>query len=280
MTEQIEQEILVERTLDIESHCKDCIFATTSNSLGQQDGCHLGRLDKYVDSPHCETEIVDGSYIIKTFCNMCRSPEWAKKKELPSSFKNLDIANEVAEVAYKEGEIQYDAVFVDGGLELCANNDVKFYIKECIEELAEQSIQPKNMVFVINARNHTTGLHDHIQSLTEIPCFTIVNLDSDNNYQDLVLDGIKKCTSTFYIPIPITNRMKVPTDLFEKLNNAININLDSVIAVEDDKELYYPVIQRSVHKMIPGYHFKVLEDIKALAENQDRPDMIKKYGDL
>lgn len=252
-----------ERTLDIKTICRDCIFAEFTEDAITQTGCKLGKLDIYRDKDKAKAiEDENGLeyYEISTFCNTCRDKTWDDKFSDP------------IERVIKEVEIKIDGIIVED----TKNKDWEKDVFTSVNSLLAQTIRPCRIVIVCYRKTQSfTKLKDFLDK-AEIK-YDIVNvLEYAGNINELINHGVKKCRNQFYTIVE--SGSELPSDFFEKLNTIVNVDLDQFSMIEPRKQLTGLTIQRKLHHIIQnlvGKDFNIVEVVKKLASEQNLPHMVR-----
>lgn len=253
-----------ERTVDIRTICRDCIFAEFTDDAITQTGCKLGRLDKFREKQ--KAKIIEDEngleyYEIGTFCNTCRNTEWDDKFSEP------------VERVLKEIEIKVDAVILDDS----NHENWQQEIETSVNSLINQTIKPCRIVIVCYRKTKPISTLKALMDKAEIK-YDIVNvLDYCSNPYELLNHGAKRCRNQFYTVVESGDKLEL--DYFEKLNKLINDDLAQFSMIEPQEQLTGLTIQRKLHNMAANLaqtsHLNIVEIIKDLAKQQNLQHMVR-----
>jgi hypothetical protein len=253
-----------ERTVDIKTICRDCIFAEFTDDAVTQVGCKLGRLDKYRDNGKA-TAIEDDNgleyYEISTFCNTCRNPEWDDKFSDP------------VERVLKEVELKVDAVILDDSNHANWQDEIMTSVKS----LLAQELRPCRIVIVCYRKNDKF-LNMRAEMEKAGIKYDIVNvLDYAKSPYALLNQGVKKCRNQYYTVVESGDEL--PVDYFSKLNNILNNELGKFSMIEPQEQLTGLTVQRQLHQMVQNLtgatELNIVDAIKALAKEQNLEHMVR-----
>jgi len=256
-----------ERTFDLKTICRDCIFAEFTDDAVTQTGCKLGRLDKFRDkgkTKPIEDENGLEYYEISTLCNTCRDKNWEDK-----------FTDSIPRVI-KEVELKIDAIILDDSNHDNWHQDVMV----SVQSLLNQVLKPCRIVVVVyNKMKAFSGLKELLDKAGIK--YDIVNvLEYTNNSYLLLNHGISRCRNQYYSVVESGNVL--PNDYFAKLNKIINNDLDQFSMIEpvnDTGSLTGLTVQRKLHQMIQSLTGKIdlniIEAVKALAKEQNLEHMVK-----
>lgn len=253
-----------ERTADIRTICRDCIFAEFTDDAVTQIGCKLGRLDKFREKGKAhpiEDENGLEYYEINTFCNTCRNSEWDDKFSEP------------VERVLKEVELKVDAVIIDD-----TNHDNwQEDILTSVRSLINQNLRPCRIVIVCYRKTKpVTTLRDEMDKAGIK--YDIVNvLDYSSSPYALLNHGVKRCRNQFYTVVESGDEL--PLDYFENINKIINDELGQFSMIEPKEQLTGLTIQRQLHNMCQNLvgtsQMNIVELIKDLAKQQNAEHMVR-----
>ncbi len=253
-----------ERTADIRTICRDCIFAEFTEDSVTQTGCRLGRLDKYRDKG--KTNLIEDEngleyYEISTFCNTCRDKMWDDKFSEPVE----RVMNEV--------QLKVDAIIIDDSNHENWQQDIEISIKSLIN----QSLQPCRIVIVCYRKTKPITALRELMDKSGIK-YDIVNvLDYSSTPYALLNHGVKKCRNQFYTVVESGDELQ--SDYFSKINSLINDELAQFSMIEPQEQLTGLTIQRKLHNMSQSLsgtsQMNIVEIIKDLAKQQNLEHMVR-----
>ena len=237
-----------ERTLDINTLCRDCVFKDLK--AGVQVGCTFNRLDKFLDK-----EFIDNKYFrIKGFCNRCRDAKWAKDR------KNL------IEDVIKETELSIGYILV-------SDHDNQ-ELHTSLKSILEQEIKPVRIaaVFFDGQQNLKDFIHDIKGIETPIDIVNILDNNLDSAYRRL--------EDSHYICL-VKEGNFLPSRFSSNLNRLINEDLRKISMVDTNDNLQGYTIQTPLFNMLGGSFNEPLRDkIKKLAKIQNLEHMIIDYSEV
>lgn len=252
-----------ERTVDVYTPCRDCIFAMFDEQVTRQIDCKVGRLDKF-QSMNKVQEIEDEDtalryYRITTICNMIRNSEWAMDKENPEQKAREQIR-------------------VKAGLILLDKKNDELLI-DSIRELSKQSLKPSKIVITTYRRE--SSWENILKELRNIDIkFEVLNVfDSDDN-GNLINHAVRKLLNTHYYIVQEAG-VSLGENFINKLDCLTNDELMKISMVEPTNGITGLAIQTHLHEMLGGYDSVTMpEKIKKLAEMQNLEKMIINYDEV
>jgi len=232
--------------------CRDCIFA--SFEKGVQQGCTLGRIEKFKDlgtdvSMEKDTGKDKQYYVINDrYCMACRNEKW---------LCGLDETTDHVQVMKKEMCLQYTAiVFLESTL-----ND----LDKTLRSLNAQNPKPKN-VKIVRKPSCDYSLAEVAEVCEQLETqWTVRNFlseFSDNECTDLILRS--NTMSAFYCVFYAG--FQVPADTMTNVNDFVNEELQQFAILLPDKEGNGKTVQTLVHRMCKGNSGEDLEKKMEKAE--------------
>ena len=205
--------------------CKDCVFSL--KEAEQQIGCELYRSEKLGIS-----EIQDGDYLLKRFCNTYRPEEWLSELSLEEYKKRHQIA--IKEVAPRIGFLVVLDTSKDTPKKLQAIKD----LKKTILDIKNQTLDQPRYVIVVTDKaeyneeiqkllvaefDHDETLH-HLLKVSKIP----------ENKMLLIDESFRHAKNGWIYTT--TSGESVDQELIEKINQRINVDMKrlSVVKPYDD----------------------------------------------
>ena len=253
-----------ERTVDIKTICRDCIFAEFTDDAVTQIGCKLGRLDKYRDKGKAkpiEDENGLEYYEITTFCNTCRNKEWDDKFSDP-------VERVLAEI-----QLKVDAIIIDD------SNHEKWYddIMVTVKNLINQELPPCRIVIVCYKKTKPFSSLRDLMDKAGIK-YDIVNvLEYSKSPYALLNHGVRKCRNQYYTVVE--SGSELPNDYFARLNSILNDELGQFSMIEPQDQLTGLTVQRKLHQMIQNLTGKtelnIVDAVKSLAKEQNLEHMVR-----
>ena len=261
------REQLNQKTREIQTSCKDCIFAEYNNNT--QTGCKFNRIEQFKNNGTKIVEAYDDDkefFVIDRFCNYCRNDQWMKD----------NVNGQTAEQVVKnEAKIQVDVlVYIHAG------NYIQS-IQQTIDSLNQQFMLPKSITLVNN--NSTIKNHDLVllmRNQTNQYSWRVEQIVEENCKKLRAIDlSVKKCKGTYYIVIDAGSILR--ENFIYQINQMINEQLLKISLIIGNG--HSPsVTQTRLHKILAGNKGSktVIEKIKELAEEQNLEHMIKDWSEI
>ena len=236
----------------IKTTCRECIFRLNDDD-GNQNGCYLGKLEKYIDKNNTDKE--NDYYVINGLCNTCRnSPK----------FSDLDD----------------DAKFAQ------ENNTTEFYIffdcldtntipTESIEELKLSNYKNITAHFVFDNIKFT-DTYKRIKELVDGKfSFKISKLTSKEVLNELVYSCISNLEKRCFIGFSdgVNN---IDYSVFKKIEEKINKDLDSLVCyVDESMVMVYNNILSLFFKEEKELDLdKIVSQVLFIAQKQNLGDLV------
>ena len=253
----------------VETWCKNCLFAEYTDNT--QTGCKLGR--HKIFNPEENTKEEDGvhAYVFDRFCTAFRPEEW--KLVLDDEEKKDLVATVRSEVFPPLGIFMFLKTTVPNPL---AN------LKNRIQEIKDQTVGKLRYIVVINDKvEYNEQIHSilHDSFDFEVTEFHIVQtLTQQRNL--LFIDDAFKHAKNGWIYVTESN-WKIRKNLFEVIDNNINVKLNRVVLVEPSDGIQGMIFQAAVHKFLDGSNSPIdpetgekvridfIQKVKALAEKSE-----------
>jgi hypothetical protein len=268
-----EERELNERTIEIKTECKECVFASWDGNT--QSGCNLDRIDRFEDQGLTTLKEEDGKqfFLIDTFCNTCRNDEWADRQK-----------DDVYDVIKREMELKVD-LFV---LSLFQGDEAEAKIKQTLLSVLEMELKPKKLVIVIMKKKK-----DYAKILTAIESimvdedgkqiipFRLVGVfrTTANTLGELVDEGFSKAENVFYCTF--SAGYEIPSNYLKKVDHLVNVEMEKFSMIEPLDQFDGFMVQNALHKILYGNNKMPLsEKVKILAEEQEVKHMVRKWDQL
>lgn len=244
-----------ERTIDINTLCKDCTFSVLKD--GSQIGCAFNRLEKFK-----EKEFIDNKYYkIKGFCNYCRDYAWAK-----------DHIEDMESAVIKETELRV-------GYVILANKDGK-HTKRTLNTILNQQLKPSKIAVVFfNEDERIKWFHKEIKHIPiERAKIDIVNVIDKDDKNHLIDSGCRRLTETNFITV-LDGFFRLDSNFASNLDNQINTHLRKIALVDNIGDGF--AVQTDIYKLLGGSFEEPIRDkIRNLAKIQGLEDMIINYDEV
>lgn len=225
----------------IKTNCVNCAFAIKENSI--QTGCVFNRLSKFESDAQIQSdELGNQFYTINRLCTYYRDIEWSYTKD--------DITK-----VQKESALKFDAVFN------CNNVDQKQ--SEIIKDfLSDQKYYLSKINFILL---HDYNSYDSVKSaIIDIAQNhkNIINISICDNVHNYMNHLALKSRNAYHVLIDPSKN--IDPDLFCKVNNYVNEDLNKFLVCNIDKQLIISnMIYRAFYTMdknIP--YLQIIENIK------------------
>jgi hypothetical protein len=252
-----------EKSININTLCRDCVFAVFNEQLTKQEDCRFNRLERFIASGRAELVEDEETnlkyYKINTFCNRCRNSDWAKDYENPD-------------------ERVIEQTITRLGYVLIANSDNNITLST-LKSLLSQNIKPTKIAVVFyNAYHNLINFREKIKGIeAKIDIVNVIDKDDMNHLLD---HGYRRLLNTNYM-VSVKAGFELPKSFSSKLDNLINEDLKqiSLVTTED-----YPnglCIQTKLFNLLGGNFYEPLIDkIEKLAKEQNLGSMIIPYTEV
>jgi hypothetical protein len=246
-----------EKTLDIRTICRDCVFAVYDDKLTHQVDCKFGRIkkfkeqDKLIQLEDKETNLK--YFAINTLCNRCRNIEWGLHQE--------DIENRVIE----ETTIRIAYILI-------ANHD-NDRLMETLNSILIQNPQPIKIAVVFSYGN--TQIKEFVSKIKGLPAkIDVVNVLQDFSMHNLIDSGAKRLLNSQYITV-IGEGNIMPANFAKRLDSLINEELKQISLVDAEEPKLGLTFHTHLFTLLGGNRDEYLADkIKGLARQQNLQHMI------
>ena len=228
--------------MKIETHCKGCVFAEYSGK--KQVGCELNRIDILNPERTGETKNGKFEFVFNRFCNTYRPKEW---KKVLSKEEKKDLKQTVlSEVFPRIG------VFVFLDTTTTSSNAIKD-LEYTIKQIKDQTRGTPRYIVVINPG---------VEYNEEIQVLLATEFDFEETEYHIVL-SIAEQADLFMIDeafrhakngwiFVTTSGEDVPENLFEKIDDRMNINMKRLVLVKPYEKMNGTIFQSSVYKFLDG----------------------------
>lgn len=257
-----------EKTEKFNTSCSPCIFAQWEEGVQKDDGCDLGRLEKYKDTNRVHTH-EDGYFIIDTICNACRGESWA----------NHNLGRNL--IAKVEEEIQIKLAFILLSMDDDAERIVKGLpelVKKCI---SQEQIKPQQIIVVI--KNNIVSYNQLFNILSdecdniEFKLIKVIEPEADL-YRCIDL-AVQKCYSRYYAIFNLNSN--IPKNLIKTINNVINYELKPLSMVTPYCGMNGLIIQTALHRIFGGNkEFPIYDKIVEASKMQGSENQIYTWETL
>lgn len=233
--------------LPIHTSCKNCVFAKYEETGQTQIDCRLGRLDKYRKT---------GTEILEAFDNEKYKNEFfivngrkcgalvTKSLDNPSHCMPVDDleAKDYVEMFNKSNKIKLTFVIM-------FNNDSSLkHLSFTIHSLLNQTILPFKIFFVNNSKYiQDKDLHTILyKTIGNKLTWRLTSLQNKDSSDDDAFDNIiSQINTSFYSRCDCG--VKIPLDFTDKLNIALNENLERFSVLTPSKTVEVLTVQTGFH---------------------------------
>lgn len=254
---------MAEEFKKFESHCSKCIFATYvdnwSGPHGIQDGCKLGRLEKFKKQNLTRVDET-GHFVVKGICNTNRGQEWA------NHYKGADLIEKVK----KEIQIGIDIVILS--LKDPVEN-LESKLEKTIDKcLKQKDIKPPRIIVVVqNPKANFKSLYNNLSALIESYDirFQLMQIpDQEMDISECVNMAIIKCKSQYSAVFQLGN--DIPIDFISKFNKLINEDLAKIVLVEPFETYSGMIVQTKLFRLLgKNKDAPIFTKIKELCQDKE-----------
>lgn len=253
----------------VETYCKNCVFAEYTDN--KQTGCELGRHKVFNPEETMREEDGKHAYIFNRFCTAFRPEEW--KLVLDDEEKKDLVATVKSEIFPPLG------IFVF--LKTTVPNPMQ-NLKNRIQEIKDQTVGSLRYIVVINSKvEYNEEIHSILNDSFDFDETEFHIVQTLLEQRDLLyIDDAFKHAKNGWIYVTESN-WKIRKDLFEAIDNNINVKLNRIVLVEPSSGIQGMIFQAAVHKFLDGSNnildiknaeqvqVNFLEKVRALAKNSD-----------
>lgn len=223
----------------INTKCAHCQFRKNDEN-GQQNGCELNRLEKFISRNEAEPE--NDYYTISRFCSTCRSEGYTKESVLK--------------------EIEVSCCFIVYGW-----NDYWITLKSILK----QTVKPR-VVYVVfdDMRLFSMDKYKQYQELYNNQNITLIfkRYFENKPFFRMIDDIVRRCNTQYYCTI----KHQIDSNFLEKYNKIINIDLVPLVA-HFKKNHFNSFISCALHNKFNGnYNLPIAKKIKQYLEGLDEND--------
>ena len=248
------------------SSCKGCCFA---EKIGiTQVGCELNKIESFKNSGATIKEAEDESeefYIIDRFCATYRNDEWANSFDKPKQQVLLETS------------IPVNFIILHG------LGSVVEDLENTLLGVASQSNKPTSAIVVVQNPEIEDGfglrhkIHEYLDR-ANIPFYIVTMVDKNTTELKMIDEAFAKCSNGYYSVF--RSGTDIPHNFILKLNEAVNINLESVSMIQPKDDLNGLTIQCVVHKFLRGSSkISTQKKIEMFAKDTDRESFIKTWDE-
>jgi hypothetical protein len=254
-----------EKTENFSTSCKNCIFAQWENGVQVDNGCDLGRLEKYNQQNKVKTH-EDGYFIIDTVCNTCRGESWA----------NRNVGKNLISLVNDEIKITLDFVLL-----ATEEKDIYKKLPDLINQCVKQKmILPKKIFIVIPKHVNAIPIYNMLQEeFSETQHEIIKIVDEKCSELECIDIAIKRVKSRYYAIFDLSS--KIPVNLIQVLNELINTHLKSLSMVKPFYKNNGLILQTTLHRIFGGNkNAPIHEKITEVSIIQQKTENVYEWEDL
>jgi hypothetical protein len=224
----------------VETFCRNCVFAEYTKN--KQTGCTLNRSETFNPNEIRKSQDGKESYVFNRFCTAFRPEEW--KLVLDEDEKKDLISTVRAEIFPPIGIFIFLKTETSDSLEALKNR---------IQEIKNQTVGTLRYLVIINNKvEYNEEIHSILRESFnfEETEFHIVQTLLDQ--EDLLyIDDAFKHAKNGWIYVCESNK-KIREDLFEAIDDNINVKLNRVVLLEPRDGIDGMLFQASIHKLLDG----------------------------
>lgn len=228
--------------MEIETHCKGCVFAEYNGK--KQVGCELNRIDLLNPEKTGKTKNGKFEFVFDRFCNTYRPKEW---KKVLSKEEKKDLKQTVlSEVFPRIG------VFVFLDTTTTSSNAIKD-LEYTIKQIKGQTRGTPRYIVVVNSG---VEYNEEIQALLatefdfeETEYHILLSLAGQMDL--FLIDEAFKHAKNGWIFVT-TSGEDVPENLFEKIDNRMNIDMKRLVLVKPYEKMNGTIFQSAIYKFLDG----------------------------
>jgi len=260
------REQLNQKTLNIQTSCKDCIFAVYEGMT--QTGCEFNRIETFRERGTNIVEAYDHDkefFVIDRFCNRCRNQDWADEQK----------GDNYKDIVTEESRLQIDIfIYIDKSntvedIEASLTNFDELFLLPSTIILVNNNdgIKSEDLLVLIKKQKH--DFKWRIERIIELDCSKLRAIDL----------SMKRCKSTYYSVVDAGDI--ISQSFCQGINRLLNDELFQFSMITNGKEYNKSVIQTQLHKILAGNKKRsIIEKIEELAEEQNAHNMIIKWGNI
>ena len=246
--------------------CSGCIFAEGV----PQDGCELGRLEKFQAQERAIFVEDTQHYTIKGICNTARGQKWA-------------IANQGRnKIATVEREIQLSIDFVLYSIDEPTHNLIKRVERSINSCVKQKQIRPRSIVIVVKSQLKSyRDLYNTVQEMVEpydMPFQLVRVLDKDANEQTCLEMGFEKCKSQYTAVFDLNHN--IPNNLIVRLNKVLNYDMSRFIMVKPTINTSGMIISTRLAQYLKHAITDVPLVVQQIAKDEESEHLIITWEDL
>ena len=226
--------------MQIETHCKGCVVAEYRNK--KQTGCKLNRIELLNPEKTGKTEDGKFDFLFSRFCNTYRPKEW--KKVLSKEEKKNLKQTVLGEVFPRIGIF----VFLD-----TSSKNAMIDLRHTVAQIKSQTRGTPRYIVVINA---------NVEYNEEIQALLASEFDFEETEYHIVLSLVGQM-DLFMIGeafrhakngwiFVTTSGEDVPENLFEKIDNRMNIDMKRLALIKPYKKMNGMIFQTAIYKFLHG----------------------------
>lgn len=251
--------------MKFQTKCESCVFKETEN--GEQVGCSVGRLEKYLEKDKAE-KTEDGNYVINTVCNMCKRESWVKDGE--------DLASMKAR-ARSDANIQNDFIIVGK-----PDSTIEDFISKT-KEIVRQKILPRVIIFSVCDIPIYSKLRGEVEKYIDIErTHVLINMAFSSSLDSRIFESALRTKHTFFSVFMVDE--EIPENFNSKLDELINDELRVISAIIPENGYHGLTIQKMLFKKITqnattGIDY-VVEEIKEVAKETNEERMLLTWQEM
>ncbi len=220
----------------INTSCQYCCFRQ-NNKEGTQEGCSLGRIDRY-RTKGVAIEQKDKFFIIQNkFCDGLRTKGWADKQDNPE------------EAVYKEIALKCDFIIMSDG------NINK--LEQTLKTVVAQRMPPSSLrINTVSYVGPTLELLGDIAP-DNLNYFVDDVREEKLRLEDMIDISANKCTGAFYAVFH--NGFLIPNTYLEDINNSFNNKLDRFCLLIPHDRYNGMFVDKALHDSVFGNKELIVE---------------------
>ena len=228
-----------ELSQEVNTSCKDCIFATWEENT--QVGCEFGKIALYKEKNTSVVEAFDDEdnefFVVKAWCSTYRDDLW----KLAHSDK--DLYEQVDQETYPK--VNY--VIVIDSLD-------KEDFQKTIDSIKKQAHPAKRVIVTCTSPDNYMSILHHVKGELEDlygPNFRVHCVTKDMPFEAVLDDSFRLSANGFYMGLKCGD--EAPENAIELLHYALNKKLKSIALVKNGDNISGSLHQAVLYKYLYGY---------------------------
>ena len=224
---------------EINTSCKDCIFATWEDD--SQIGCELGKIELYREKGTTIIEAFDDEdkefFVVKAWCSTYREELWK------TAHSDKDLIEQIDQETYPK--INY-CIVIDS---LDKDN-----FQKTLESIKRQKYSPKRiLVTCTSPKDYMPILHYVKADLEDLygSNFRVHCVGEDMSFEAILDDSFKLSANGFYMGLKCGDEL--PEDASDLVHYALNKKLKSIALIKNGDNLSGTLHQAVLYKYLYGY---------------------------